>query len=286
MKEDTTMKTGKTRTYFAAATAALALALFAGTSAQAATLTLFADTFDRADSADLNAVTTGKSGTLGALDWVEVGTTGANANDRGSSEIASNQLAIGNEGAGSGWAIAYLDHNFTDAAISTGGEFTVTTDISIGGLSGGTRFNGFAVGHSLAEVSGWSANNPTNFASDFFFGYDPTGTKEVKIFTGGGTQVHQRGVDLDSGAELSVRFTLSDFNSGSTVNYEAFVDGVSEDTGSFTWSGTSENYITTYSNVSGLSGFQDNFAVTTVPEPASLAMGLMGLTMIVARRRR
>ena len=34
---------------------------------------LFADNFDRADGTDLNAETAGKSGSLGALDWLEVG---------------------------------------------------------------------------------------------------------------------------------------------------------------------------------------------------------------------
>ena len=254
-------------------------------SAQAATITLFADTFDRANNANLNASSTGKSGTLGALNWVEVASTG-NDDATGSSEIAGNQLKFGNVGGGGGWAIAYPDHNFTDAAISTNGKFTVTTDMGYtGGSAGSTRFNGFAVGHSLAEVNGWSSNNPASFASDFFFGYDPTGTKEVKIFTNGGNEVYQRPVDLGAGAELSVRFTLSDFNSGSTVNYEAFIGGVSEHTGSFTWSGTSENYIAVYSNYTHLTATQDNFEIATIPEPTSLGLiGLLGGLLMLRRR--
>ena len=46
---------------------------------------LFGDTFDRPDSADLNASAAGKSGTLGALDWVQSGSGGG-------TEIADNQL--------------------------------------------------------------------------------------------------------------------------------------------------------------------------------------------------
>jgi len=261
------------------AVATVAMATFAFTGASASAATLFADNFSRADNTDLNAATTGKSGSLGALDWVEV-KSGADPS------ITSNQLRLGESGAAGGWSIAYLNHNFIDAIISSGGEFTVTTDIGNAGSGGGTRFNGFAVGHSLAEVNGWAANNPTSFTSDFFFGYDPTGTTEVKIFTNGGSQVHQRTINLNAGAELSVHFTLSDFNAGSTVNYEAFVNGVSEDTGSFTWSGTNENYIALYSNYTTHTAIQDNFEVSAVPEPSTFALAAFGLLGLLAFRRR
>ena len=276
------MKTKIFRTTFIAI---VGLVLTSIGSPQAATITLFEDTFDRADNTNLNAVSTGKSGTLGALDWVEV-------KSAGEPTITSNTLRLGEttgtttSGGGGGWSIAYVDHNFTDATITSGGEFTVSVDL-VGSISSGgnTRFNGFAVGHSLAEVSGWSANTPASFASDFFFGYDPTGTTEVKIFTSG-SQVHQRTVDLGAGAELSVRFTLSDFNTGSTVNYEAFVNGASEDTGSFTWSGTNENYLALYSNYTAMNGKLDNFSVSTVPEPSSqVLMGLAAVVLCALRRR-
>lgn len=249
-----------------------------GTSAHAAVL--FTDTFDRPDSMDLNATTTGKSGSLGALDWVAV-------NSGGGSAIVGNRLKIGDNAAGGGWAIAYVDHNFTDAAITTGGGFTVTVDLGSTTSSGGTRFSGFAVGQSLAEVSGWSANNPASFASDFFFGYDTTGTNEVKVFVNGGTQDYQQSVNLDSGGTLSVTFSsIADFNSGSTVNYEASINGGSVKTGSFTWSGTDENYINLYSNYTTQQGLLDNFEVSAVPEPTTTALlGLGGLALLRRRRK-
>jgi hypothetical protein len=74
--------------------------------------TLFADSFDRGDSDDLNAAATGKSGSLGALDWVELDGSGGTA-------VASNELEIGETNAGGGWAIAYVNHNFTDDLIFT-----------------------------------------------------------------------------------------------------------------------------------------------------------------------
>jgi len=259
--------------------AAALLAAFIG-SAEASTV-LFADNFNRTDNTDLNAATTGKSGSLGALDWVEV-------KSAGEPQILGSQMRLGESGGGGGgWSIAYVDHNFTDAIISTGGEFTVSFDLGPNNSGGGTRFTGFAVGSSLAEVSGWTSNNPTStFTTDFFFGYDTTGTNQVKVFINGTTQDFVQNIDLDSGGALSVRFSsITDFNSGSSVSYEAFINGGSVKTGSFTWSGTNENYINVYSNYTQNQGPVDNFEISAVPEPGSMALlGLGGL--LLARRRR
>jgi hypothetical protein len=56
-----------------------------------------------------------------------------------------------------------------------------------------------------------AANNPNGFKSDFFFGYDTTGTNEVKIFRDGSlggatTQDYQQGINLDAEGVLSVTF--------------------------------------------------------------------------------
>lgn len=275
------MKSYKTLTALAALTG---LSLCSSVHAQ----TLFSDNFNRADGTDLNAATTGKSGSLGALTWLERSAGG----DGGDALISSNTLKIGENATGggnSGFATAYLNHNFTDGTITSGGEFTVSVDL-VGPIAsgGGTRFTGFSVGNSLAEVANWNSNNPpSSFTSDFFFGYDPTGTTEVKIFDGT-TQLHQQTINLSTtGATLSVRFFgISDFNAGSTVNYEAFINGgTAVDTGSFTWSGTNENYLNVYSNYTSNSGTLDNFAVTAVPESsAALLIGLAGLALL--RRRR
>jgi len=265
------------------AVAAVAMVTVVFTAASASATTLFADSFDRPNNTDLNAATTGKSGSLGALDWVEV-------KSGGEPQIDSNELRIGETGAGGGWSIAYVNHNFTDALITTGGEFTVSVDLgSPLNSGGGTRFLGFGVGNSLAEVSGWSSNNPTTtFTSDFFYGYDTTGTKEVKVFKNGTTQDYQQSINLDGGGSLSVRFSsITDFNSGSTVNYEAFINSGSVKTGNFAWSGTNENYLFLYSNYTANQGLLDNFEVSAVPEPLTLtALGLLGLLACGRRRRR
>lgn len=221
---------------------------------------LFRDTFNRANSTDLNSLPTGKyrsHSPTGALSWVQV------SGGAGGSEILTNSLKMGDNGAGADWAIAYVDHNFIDAEIIANEKFTVEADVSITGTAGGTRFVGFGLGIDKATLDAWSANNPSIFDIDFFIGYDPTGTKEVKIFADG-VEVHQQAFNLDAGGNLKVVFTnVLNFDASTTINYEAFVDDVSIKTGTFDWSGTDENYITTYSNISTDGGIIDNFKVET-----------------------
>lgn len=250
--------------------------------------TLFADTFDRANNTDLNAASTGKSGTLGALDWIERsgGAAGVTA------EVNNNNILLGETaGGGGGWAIAYPDYNFSDALIASNGNLTVTMDLASVTTTGNTRFAGFGVGNSLAELNAWAHNNPTStFTSDFFMGYDPTGAGTAVgtyVFKNSTTQDFFNSTARTAGTTLSATFSFDDLNSGSTVNYEAFINGASVKTGSFTWSGTNENYIFLYSNYTGSNGRIDNFAVSTVPEPSGLAMlGLGGLALIGRRRRK
>jgi hypothetical protein len=248
--------------------------------------TLVADTFDRADDTDLNAEATGKSGTLGALNWIEVASGGNPA-------ISSNTLRIGETGGGGGgWSLAYPDHNFIDSAIANGGEFTVSVALVGPVASGGnTRLTGFAVGNSKAELDAWPSSTPTAFNADFFFGYDPTasGSPVGSYIFRAGQQVYQDAVNLSTGgATLSVRFfDFSDFNANTVVKYEAFINGGSPiATGTFFWSGTDENYIALYSNYTLDRGVLDNFVVSTAgsgpaPDPEITSIAVSGNTATV-----
>lgn len=275
------MKNYKTLATLAATVGVLA------SSGTAGAATLFADNFNRANDTDLNASTDGKSGSLGALDWLV-----RNGGAGGASFISDNTLRLGenqSDGSGNnGFATAYLNHNFIDGMITTGGEFTVSVALSNTLITaGGTRFTGFTVGNSLAEVQNWSRNTPA-YTSDFFIGYDPTGTKEVRIFTNGSaTDDYQQGIDLSAGATLSVRFSgISNFNTGSTVTYEAFINGgTAVKTGTFNWSGTNENYLNVFSNYTHNSGTLDNYSVTVIPEPSAALLGGLGMLALLRRRR-
>lgn len=136
------------------------LAAVASASPATASVTLFADTFDRPNNTDLNAATTGKSGTLGALSWIE-------KKSGGEPQIDNNNLRLGETGAGGGvYPLAYADHNFTDTVITSGGGFTVSIVLPGSIASGGnTRLTGFMVGDSKAEIDGWATSSPTGAPS-------------------------------------------------------------------------------------------------------------------------
>jgi hypothetical protein len=229
--------------------------------------TLFADNFDRLNSTDLNGSTVGKTGTLGALNWVEKVDSGGNASISGNSLFAT--------GSTSGFSMSYIDHNFINASISGGGGFSISIDLEHYSTQGTVRLAGIAMGMSKAEVEGWAHNVPTSFTyADLFVGY--LGNQSaIQVFENG-TEVINNATAGDASTlpkKLKIDFTCSDFNVGSTVNYAVTFGGAAMGTGSFTWSGTNENYIGVYSNLfpaSGTIGQMDDFSVTTlIAEPPS-----------------
>lgn len=238
--------------------------------------TLVFDNFNRANNTDLDAESTGIGGSLAPYVWEE------NAH-QGSPEIVNNRLQLGETSAAGGWSIAWVDYNFAyDSQVINAGEFTVSVDIFNLGTGGGTRFSGFGVGNAIIDLATWSANTPNNFTSDFFIGYDPTGTTEVKIFHGG-TEAYQQTINLNSEAKLSVRFYgFSDFNAGTSVNYEASINESIVTTGTFAWSDTNENLIHLYSNYTNHTAQFDDFEVSTVPEPSRYALVLGSLALGIA----
>ncbi len=225
---------------------------------EAPSIILFADSFDRANSTDLNASTVGKSGTLGALNWVEKVGSGGNASISGNSVFAT--------GSTSGFSMSYVDHNFINAAISRGGGFSISIDLENYSTQGTIRLAGIAMGMSKAEAEGWAHNVPTSFTyADLFVGYRGN-QSAIQVFDNG-TEVINNTTAGDATTlpkKLRIDFTCSDFNAGSTVNYAVTFGGAAMGTGSFTWSGTNENYIGVYSNLfpaSGTTGQLDDFAV-------------------------
>jgi hypothetical protein len=238
-----------------------------GTEAPPPAFVMFADNFDRPNSTGLNASTVGKSGTLGALNWVQKVGSGGNASISGNSLFAT--------GSTSGFSMSYVDHNFINAAISGGGGFSISIDLEHYSTQGTVRLAGIAMGMSKAEAEGWAHNVPTGFTyADLFVGYRGN-QSAIQVFENG-TEVINNTTAGDASTlpkKLKIDFTCSDFNVGSTVNYEITFGGAAMGTGSFTWSGTNENYIGVYSNMfpaSGTTGQMDDFAVAAlIAEPPS-----------------
>jgi hypothetical protein len=256
---------------FAVALAALACAV-TPLPLQAQTI-LFADTFDRPDGTDLNASSEGKSGTLGALSWVQKGVGGG-------SEILGNQLKAGDNGAGAGWAFAYIDRNFADAAIASAGGFSVSIDMVAYATAGATRHMALAVGMSKAEAEGWAHNVPASLTYvDLFVGYRGN-QSAIQVFDNG-VQIANNtsaGAPATLPKTLVVDFSFSSFTAGSSVNYKATFGGVEMAAGSFAWSGTDENYIGIYTNLTTRQARMDNFAIqaNTVTEPLTLKIAQSG----------
>jgi hypothetical protein len=217
---------------------------------------LFGDSFNREDGDDLDASGRGKYGSLGALTYTPVIIDDPLTAGLANIELTSGQLLLeSNENPGGSGALVYLNHNFTDAAIASAGGFSVTVDLNAF-LSGGSRFMSVAMGQTNIDLDGQTSASPAGSAGDLAVAYRGTTTSGSP-----GLFIYNNGV-LNSGesvttalpatpTKMRIDCTVPDFNSGSTVTYSVFFDDsvTALTSGSFTWSGTNENYISLSSNL-------------------------------------
>ncbi|MCA9236212.1 MAG: hypothetical protein KDA44_12125 [Planctomycetales bacterium] len=266
----------------------LVMALAAG-QARAIT-TLFSDSFDRTDNRDIDAETTGivnNTGTVFAASDVysqpfldpnnaapTFGVQDGVAANGGGAQILSNQLQLA---VGSGTSNAFVNHNFTNAAILADGGFRVSVDVAgtYGGTSNG-QGGAFAIGMTQAEaLSAADAQDAATMSMTHAFGNTPTvisdfwmgirGNSTIAWGSGNGT-VNTAAVGAKGGT-ISAVFGASDFNAGSTVSYEVFFNGASQGVGLFQWSDTMANYIGLDARDGSQVSF-DNFLIeTAVPPP-------------------
>ncbi|TWT92917.1 hypothetical protein Pla108_40570 [Botrimarina colliarenosi] len=288
------------RSNLAHASAIFASAIFAlvtGASTAPAVV-LFSDTFNRADSRNIDADLTGitnNTGTALPADGVythpfldpanDPGPQDGMATNGGGARILSNQLLLA---VGAGTSNAFVNHNFTNASILSDGAFTVSLDVLGYGGNGNGQGGGFAIGMSQADALlagdafGADPNNAkfTNaflgdyldVISDFWVGVRGDG---VLTWGNGAVQPGDPGFNAvavgSKTGTISANFGVSSFNAGSTVNYEVFFDGVSRGVGSFAWSESNQNYI----GIDGRDGAAvsfDNFNVMTSAPPATPAI--------------
>ncbi|MGD9419678.1 MAG: glycosyl hydrolase family 95 catalytic domain-containing protein [Verrucomicrobiota bacterium JB025] len=230
---------------------------------------LFADTFDRADDTDLNASTDGKSGSLGALNY------STRTFNSVTLDLHSNNLRInGPASNGSYGGLVYIsDYNFADAAIASGGSLIISVDIAAYSSAGSSRQMTVGMGQSAAELDAQPGVAPGDHSSDLLVAYRAT-TGALEIYKNGvldASETIPSGLP-DAPATMRIETTFSDFNAGSTALYQVYFDDSTTAfaSGSFSWSGTNENYISLSSNLSNDALF-DNLEIqgATAVEPAS-----------------
>jgi PEP-CTERM motif len=276
---------------------------------------LFSDTFNRADSRDIQASLTGITDNTGsslAADgvysqpWLDpnnaaptYGVQDGVAANGGGAQILSSQLQLA---VGAGTSDAYVNHNFVNASILSADGFSISLDVGGYTQTGYQQGGAFALGMSASEAASAGDafdENPSMtgaFNDGSTIGLAPPGTVVSDFWlalrgnntlawgSGSGTISGVTGLSAKIGT-ISANFSFGDFNAGSTVNYEVFLNGVSEGTGSFTWSGTDENYIGIDARDSGGVSF-DNFSVSAVPEPSTVALVMVGAAGWLIRRRK
>ena len=264
---------------------------------------LFQDSFDRADSRNIDAVLTGiTDGTGASLAADAVYTHGhidpnnappaygvqdGDATNGGGARILSNQLQLA---VGAGTSNAFVNHNFTDAAILAAGGFSVSLEIAGLNQAAYQQGGGFAIGMSAAEAaSAGDAFNvspsmtgafndastigavvPGTVVSDFWVALRGNGS--LAWGSSGGTIAGSTGLAAKTGT-ITVNFAVVDFNAGSTVSYEVFYNSASQGTGSFTWSGTGENHIGLDAR-DNTAVLLDNFSVSAWSPPVAVTLGV------------
>ena len=205
-----------------------------------ANVILFSDTFNRADNFNIDADTTGMGGSLGILQYIEVGddviypiVNPTGTDGPGLTRIQTNQLGMAR---GPNMSTMYLDHNFTDAAILTDGGMRIGMTIlqDLGSGTSAQFFTGFGVGNTLQECQDtWFDHNGTGFrgqvnttppragTSDFWVGWSPVNGGTIQVFKNGPTAAGGENYDLLTGVAL----TGSD-----RLELELFFDSFTDDT--------------------------------------------------------
>lgn len=269
---------------------AVAIAAVLGIGANSAqAIVLFSDTFDRPDDRNIDAVTTGITGTVGSTlpadgvytqphldpEWNDTGTVDGNGDNGGGTQILDQKLQLA---VGLGTSNAYINHNFIDSAILTDGGLSVSmmVDETEGATGNGGQGGGFAIGMSQAEADmagdANGANGVATFLGAFNSQANPISDFWIALKANNNLQWGGNGSSgiIDVGADngnVEVVFGIDDFNSGSNVNFEIYYNNTSQGVGSFTWSGTNENYIGLDGRDNGYVAFDSLLIESASPPP-------------------
>ncbi|MGE9271645.1 MAG: hypothetical protein ACQKBU_12645, partial [Verrucomicrobiales bacterium] len=189
---------------------------------------LFADSFERSDSATsdgtgLTESFSGMTGMLGGLTWDSVVFPEGSVLDINSGAMRFDSA----DADGSSGGVAYIsDHNFVDAQILAAGGFTVSVEIESALSSGNSRNPGFGIGQSLAEIEALTGANASDSLADVFVGYDNFSSPQgIAVYHNGELQ-SQTEFTASQPDVLTAAFEFTDFSAGSDLSYKIYLDGI------------------------------------------------------------
>ena len=246
---------------------------------------LFQDTFDRADSDDIDSSTNGMSGIAAPMTYWESDTIAGNNLLTQVTNSALN-MAFGPNAS----VVGLTSHNFIDSEILIWGGFSVSANISdLGTSTDDNRWCGFGVGMSSNEINALELDRSSNNGprglfdgsktgvADFYASWTPNSGGGVQLFfsnTSGGTQFN---VSAPTGGLLQADFFFDSFQSGSNVDVVVYFDSIPISTNQFAWNGDYENYLalSCRQNADGMT--VDNLSVASpigsAPPPPAVILG-------------
>jgi hypothetical protein len=234
-----------------------------------------------------NTSNTGLNDDLGDRQTGSLATTTWGTNGLGTATISGNAFAINGVNGSGATALVSLDHSFTDAAITSGGGFSVSFAMK-------QHTTGPVVSFGL----GLSDENRKQNNENYTYAHDQASTDwGFALYTDSAiTGVYVDGSSVKSFARptpgtffnVRVDVTTADFNSDTTAIVDFYInDSLIDGDRSVTWDADGTNYLA----LSAMRGYNpdlviDNFSVSAVPEPATGGMLLLGATAFLGLLRR
>jgi hypothetical protein len=166
-------------------------------------------------------------------------------------DILSDQLRIEAYGSdGSYGGLVYIDDfNFASPMMSVFNEVHISFDIAGYSTVGSSRQIALSIGQSLSELEAQEGADPQSSSADLTVAYRYT-TDELEIYKAGNLDSLESVTGLTSPTtELELIYWPAGMTSESLVSYEVYLGGVFMTSGSFTWSGSYENYISLSANL-------------------------------------
>ena len=193
-----------------------------------------------------------------------------------------------------GFGRLVIDHNFTDAAITTSGGFTISYNYFVpASASGSDNWLAIMVGQTSGTVNTDSSAQVVDSGSDF--GMLLRGNGGYDSFNGGGGD-NSGTTALNYGTtakQVVLTILTTSFASGNSATISATVNGSAIDLNGaavgndrvITWDAGGANYIQfeDYNN----DGYgMNNLVISTVPEPGTMALAALGGASLLFWRRR